>query len=123
MHASHVVVDGHDGYTFWAGADRQLFTAESAAAFAADRNAEMKPEHALYQVFTLAPATSPADAARRKAAAVTAAVDAIEGEPGEAVTAAVRRHLEALYDQGRAAGLAQVTDLGAEYNRPPRCCI
>jgi DNA-binding GntR family transcriptional regulator len=60
----------------------------------------MKPEHALYQVFALAPAGP--DAARRKAAVVTAAVDAIEGEPGEAVNAAVRRHLEALYDQARA---------------------
>jgi hypothetical protein len=56
VRASHVVVDGHDGYTFWAGADGALFTEQTAAAFAAGRNAEMKPEHRLYQVFALTPA-------------------------------------------------------------------
>jgi len=43
MKASHVVVDGHDGYTFWRGSDGQLFTFETAKAFAEQRNAEMKP--------------------------------------------------------------------------------
>jgi len=54
--ASHVVVDTHDGYTFWRGADGEMFDAASAAAFAAVRNAEMKPEHQLYRVFALTPA-------------------------------------------------------------------
>ena len=51
--ASHVVVDLHDGYTFWKGADGELFGAESAAAFAEKRNEEMKPGHRLYAVFRL----------------------------------------------------------------------
>lgn len=53
MYASHVVVDTHDGYTFAKGADGELFDAETAAAFADQRNAEMKPEHQLYEVFAL----------------------------------------------------------------------
>jgi hypothetical protein len=53
VHASHVVVDERDGYTFWAGADGQLFTEQTAATFAAGRNAEMKPEHRTYTVYAL----------------------------------------------------------------------
>jgi hypothetical protein len=52
-YASHVVVDLHDGYTFWNGSDGELFTAATAAAFAAGRNSEMKPEHRAYRVFAL----------------------------------------------------------------------
>jgi hypothetical protein len=54
-HATHVVVDGHDGYTFCKGADGYLFTEATATAFADARNAEMKPEHRAYQVFALVP--------------------------------------------------------------------
>lgn len=50
----------------------------------------------LARQFADAPAPS---AGSRKAAAITATVDAIEGEPGECVSAAVRRHLAALYDR------------------------
>lgn len=64
MHASHVVVDGHDGYTFWAGADGKLFDAGTAAAFADQRNAEMKPEHRLYRVFALVDPDQAAHAVR-----------------------------------------------------------
>jgi len=53
--------------------------------------------------------TPPASAAR-KAAAVTAAVNAIEGEPGGYVRAAERRHLEALYDQGARDAMALTPD-------------
>ena len=52
---THVVVDTHDGYPFWAGADGELFTLESATAFARERNAEMKPEHRTYALFRLEP--------------------------------------------------------------------
>ena len=38
----------------------------------------------------------------RKAAAITAAVDAIEAVPGQSVTAAVRACLAGLYDQAAA---------------------
>jgi hypothetical protein len=48
-----VVVDAHDGYTFWRDADGDLFTVASAQTFAAHRNAEMKPEHAVYGVYLL----------------------------------------------------------------------
>jgi hypothetical protein len=58
-YASHVVVDTQDGYTFAKGADGNLFTAATAAAFAAQRNAEMKPQYRSYQVFALTPV--PAD--------------------------------------------------------------
>ena len=54
-HATHVVVDGHDGWTFWKDADGSLFTGQTAAAFAGQRNAEMKPEHRAYRVFALTP--------------------------------------------------------------------
>jgi len=49
--------------------------------------------------------------AAAKAAAITATVDAIEGEPGESVNAAVRAHLAALYDRAAADALlhAEVT--------------
>jgi hypothetical protein len=53
--ATHVVVDGHDGYTFWQGAGGQLFDQAAAEAFAEQRNAEMKPEHRAYQVLALVP--------------------------------------------------------------------
>jgi hypothetical protein len=78
--ASHVVVDTHDGYTWWRGGARHgggaMFTAETAAAFAAGRNAEMKPEHALYRVFALVAAEP--DAGRRSCSCGTAWAD----EPG-----------------------------------------
>lgn len=54
-HATYVVVDTHDGYTFWQGSDGVLFDAETARQFAGQRNAEMKPEHRMFQVFRLAP--------------------------------------------------------------------
>lgn len=50
---SHVVVDTTDGYVFRAGSDGELFTLETAAAFARERNAEMKPEYRTYAVFRL----------------------------------------------------------------------
>jgi hypothetical protein len=53
MKASHAVIDTHDGYTWVKGADGELFTFDSAARFAATRNAEMKPEHRTYEVFAL----------------------------------------------------------------------
>jgi hypothetical protein len=53
MHASHVVVDEHDGYTFWRDGFGQLFTLDSAKDFAEKRNGEMKPEHQLYKVYAL----------------------------------------------------------------------
>jgi hypothetical protein len=67
MNASHVVVDTQDGYTFAKGADGNLFTAATAAAFAAQRNAEMKPQFRSYRVFALVPAdpgTPAADTAK-----------------------------------------------------------
>jgi hypothetical protein len=63
-HATHVVVDGHDGYTFCRGSDGALFTQDTATAFAANRNAEMKPEHRAYQVFALVPPAMAEYAAR-----------------------------------------------------------
>ena len=64
--ATHVVVDTHDGYTFWQGADGELFDGTAARAFAAQRNAEMKPEHRKYEVFSLVhcPGIRPAEMAR-----------------------------------------------------------
>lgn len=56
--ATHVVVDTKDGYTFWAGSDGELFDCTSAAAFAANRNAAMKPEHRSYMVFRLEATTA-----------------------------------------------------------------
>ena len=77
MHASHVVVDGHDGYTFWRDADGELFDAGAAMAFANQRNAEMKPEHRSYQVFTLAdPGYAAATAGAMNAKAASYAADA-----------------------------------------------
>ena len=54
-----------------------------------------------------------------KAAAVPAAVDAIEGEPGGYVTWAQRRHLEALYDRAVSAVAAQAAATAAA--RPAPC--
>ncbi len=64
MFASHVVVDTIDGYTFRAGSDGVLFTEATATAFAAERNAEMKPQYRSYQVFALVPAAGTALAAQ-----------------------------------------------------------
>ena len=53
MHATHVVVDTRDGYTFWNDSTGQLFDQARATSFAGQRNAERKPEHRTYQVFAL----------------------------------------------------------------------
>ncbi len=50
---SHVVVDTIDGYVFKAGSDGELFTLETATAFARERNSERKPQHRTYAVFRL----------------------------------------------------------------------
>ena len=54
-YATHVVVDTQDGYTFAKGSDGELFGEATATAFAAARNAEMKPEYRTYRVFALVP--------------------------------------------------------------------
>lgn len=51
MHATHVVVDITDGYTFWRGADSILFTESTAKEFALKRNEAM--ERKSYRVFRL----------------------------------------------------------------------
>lgn len=56
-------------------------------------------------------------ATARKIAAVNAAVEAIEGEPGGYVRAADRRHLEALYDQA----VADAAPANATAARPATC--
>jgi hypothetical protein len=55
MHATHVVADTHDGYTFWNDSEGKLFDQAAAIRFAQARNREMKPEHRKYRVFTLTP--------------------------------------------------------------------
>ena len=54
-YATHIVVDTKDGYSFWAGADGNLFTLETATAFARERNREMKFPHRSYALFRLEP--------------------------------------------------------------------
>jgi hypothetical protein len=58
MHATHVVVDTHDGCTWFKDADGALFTLDTATRFAEQRNAEMKPQHRTYQVFALSSVTT-----------------------------------------------------------------
>lgn len=55
MNATHVVIDTHDGYTFWRDSEGNLFDQAAAAMFAQQCNREMKPEHRKYRVFTLTP--------------------------------------------------------------------
>jgi hypothetical protein len=55
VHATHVVVDTIDGYTFWQGADGKLFGQAAAEAFASARNAEMKPQFRSFRVFRVVP--------------------------------------------------------------------
>jgi hypothetical protein len=52
MHASHVVVDTRDGYTFWKDADGELFTLDTAHRFAMVRNHELI-DPTQYHVFAL----------------------------------------------------------------------
>lgn len=56
---THVVIDTHDGWTFWKDADNRMFTERTATSFAALRNSEMKPEHRSYVVATVTPVESP----------------------------------------------------------------
>jgi hypothetical protein len=98
-HATHVVVDTKDGYTFWKGGDGELFRYEGAREFAEHRNAEMKPEHRSYLVFALRATAETVQAMRHAAeppvikaeyAACTGAVACDEcGEliPGELISA------------------------------------
>ena len=50
---SHVVVDGHDGFTWAQDEAGQPFTIEAARDLAARWNARMKPEHARFRVYAL----------------------------------------------------------------------
>jgi hypothetical protein len=50
---THVVVDTIDGYVFKGDSLGDLFNQERATAFAAVRNAELKPEFQSYKVFAL----------------------------------------------------------------------
>lgn len=60
MMPTHVVVDTTDGYTFKNGSDGVLFDQRHATAFAAQRNADLKPAYrGAYQVFRLVDPVDP----------------------------------------------------------------
>lgn len=59
MEPTHIVVDTRDGYDYRAASDGVLFGAETARAFAEQRNAELKPEFRTYVVRRLVPDETP----------------------------------------------------------------
>lgn len=60
MMPTHVVVDTTNGYTFKNGSDGVLFDQRHATAFAAQRNADLKPAYrGAYQVFRLVDPVDP----------------------------------------------------------------
>ena len=52
-HATHVVVDTRDGYTFWRNPKGVLFDEHEAVLFAQTRNAGLPPKLRIYHVFAL----------------------------------------------------------------------
>jgi hypothetical protein len=55
MHATHVVVDEHDGAMFYKDSHGKLFDEVTAITFTITQNMARNPDHKLFRVYTLNP--------------------------------------------------------------------